>query len=68
AHRAKRSADIKKSPLDEIPGIGPARKKALLHRFGSAKGVAKAKLSDLADVDGVNQALAQRIYGHFHGG
>lgn len=68
AHRAKRSADIKKSPLDEIEGIGPARKKALLHRFGSARGVARAKLSDLADVEGVNQALAERIYGHFHGG
>ena len=68
AHRAKRSADIKKSPLDEIAGIGPARKKALLHRFGSAKGVAKAKLADIASVDGVNQALAERIYGHFHSG
>jgi excinuclease ABC subunit C len=68
AHRAKRSADIRKSPLDEIEGIGPARKKALLHRFGSARGVARAKLSDLADVEGVSQALAERIYGHFHGG
>jgi len=68
AHRAKRSADIRKSPLDEIEGIGPARKKALLHRFGSARGVARAKLSDLADVDGVSQALAERIYGHFNGG
>ena len=68
AHRAKRSADIKKSPLDEIAGIGPARKKALLHRFGSAKGVSKAKLADIASVEGVNQALAERIYGHFHSG
>lgn len=68
AHRAKRSSDIKKSPLDEIAGIGPARKKALLHRFGSAKGVARAKLADIASVDGVNQALAERIYGHFHSG
>lgn len=68
AHRSKRSADIKKSPLDEIAGIGPARKKALLHRFGSAKGVAKAKLADIASVEGVNQALAERIYGHFHSG
>lgn len=67
AHRAKRSADIKKNPLDEIEGIGPARKKALLHRFGSAKGVAKAKLIDLEQVDGVNQALAERIYNYFHG-
>ena len=68
AHRAKRSADIRKSPLDEIEGIGPARKKALLHRFGSARGVARAKLSDLAEVEGVSQALAERIHGHFHGG
>ena len=68
AHRTRRSADIKKSPLDEIKGIGPARKKALLHRFGSAKGVSLAKLADIATVDGVNQALAERIYGHFHGG
>ena len=68
AHRTRRSADIKKNPLDEIEGIGPARKKALLHRFGSAKGVALAKLADLETVEGVSQALAERIYGHFHGG
>ena len=67
AHRTRRSADIKKNPLDEIEGIGPARKKALLHRFGSAKGVAKAKLADIATVDGVSQALAERIYSFFHG-
>lgn len=66
AHRTKRSQDIKKSPLDEIAGIGPTRKKALLHRFGSAKAVGLAKLSDIASVDGINQALAERIYGHFH--
>lgn len=68
AHRNKRSAAIKKNPLDEIDGIGPTRKKALLHRFGSARGVARAKLADIATVDGINQALAERIYGHFHGG
>jgi len=68
AHRNKRSADIKKNPLDEIAGIGPARKKALLHHFGSARGVARAKLADIARVDGVNQALAERIYGHFNSG
>ncbi|MEM9738237.1 MAG: excinuclease ABC subunit UvrC [Pseudomonadota bacterium] len=68
AHRTKRSADIKKSPLDEIEGIGPARKKALLHRFGSARGVARAKLSDISEVEGINAALAERIYGHFHSG
>ncbi len=68
AHRAKRSADIARSPLDEIQGIGAARKKALLHRFGSAKGVASATLADLAAVEGVNAALAQRIFDHFRGG
>lgn len=67
AHRSKRSADIKKNPLDEIEGIGPARKKALLHRFGSARAIARAKLADIATVDGVNQALAERIYNFFHG-
>jgi excinuclease ABC subunit C len=68
AHRAKRSADIKKNPLDEIEGIGPARKKALLHHFGSAKEVSRAKLVDLKAVEGVSAALAERIYGHFHSG
>lgn len=68
AHRAKRSADIKKNPLDEIDGIGPSRKKALLQYFGSAKGVAVAKLADLKEVDGVSAALAERIHGHFNSG
>ena len=68
AHRSKRSADIKKNPLDEIEGIGPTKKKALLHHFGSAKSVSRAKLVDLENVDGISQALAERIYGHFHGG
>ena len=68
AHRAKRSADIKKSPLDQIGGIGPARKKALLQYFGSAKGVSLAKLADLREVDGVSDAMAERIYGYFHSG
>jgi len=68
AHRKKRSADISKSPLDEIEGVGPARKKALLHHFGSARAVARAKVVDLMEVDGVNEALAERIHGHFNGG
>ena len=68
AHRAKRSAQIGVSPLDDIAGIGAARKKALLHRFGSAKGVSLATVTDLQTVDGVNAALAQRIHDHFHGG
>ena len=68
AHRAKRSAAIKTSPLDEIEGVGPARKRALLHHFGSAKGVSRAKVADLMDVEGVNEALAERIWGHFNSG
>ena len=68
AHRAKRSAAIKASPLDEIEGVGPTRKKALLHHFGSAKGVSRAKVADLMEVEGVNEALAERIWGHFNSG
>ena len=68
AHRAKRSAAIKTSPLDEIEGVGPARKKALLHHFGSAKGVSRAKVADLMEVEGVSEALAERIWGHFNSG
>jgi excinuclease ABC subunit C len=65
AHRAKRSADITRNPLDEISGVGPTRKKALLARFGSARGVARAGLSDLEDVPGVDAALARRIHDFF---
>jgi excinuclease ABC subunit C len=68
AHRAKRSKEIAASPLDEISGVGPARKKALLHRFGSARGVSRATVADLQTVEGVNAALAQRIFDHFNGG
>jgi excinuclease ABC subunit C len=66
AHAKRRSMDIKKNPLDEIEGVGPGRKKALLHAFGSAKGVGRASVADLLKVDGVNQALAERIHGFFH--
>ena len=68
AHRQKRAAEAARSPLDEIEGIGPTRKKALLHHFGSARGVSRAKVADLMEVDGVNEALAIRIYGHFNSG
>ncbi len=64
-HRARRAKDIAKNPLDEIPGVGARRKKALLHRFGSAKGVARAGLADLENVEGINKALAERIYAFF---
>ncbi|MBL4906767.1 MAG: excinuclease ABC subunit UvrC [Sneathiella sp.] len=64
-HRAKRSKAIGKSPLDEIPGIGGKRKKALLNRLGSAKGVESAALADLEDVDGISKALAKSIFEFF---
>ncbi|MGN6487725.1 MAG: excinuclease ABC subunit UvrC [Devosia sp.] len=67
-HRARRKKDIVKNPLDEIEGIGPTRKRALLQRFGSAKAVSRAALADLAAVPGVSSALAQQIYDHFNGG
>ncbi|CAN7249764.1 excinuclease ABC subunit UvrC [Phenylobacterium sp. LjRoot219] len=64
-HRAKRSAEMKKNPLDEIDGVGPSRKRALLHAFGSARGVSRASADDLAKVEGVSEALAQRIFDYF---
>ena len=68
AHRKRRSMDIKRNPLDEIEGVGPGRKKALLHAFGSARGVARAEVADLVKVEGVNEALARRIWAHFRPG
>jgi excinuclease ABC subunit C len=65
-HRAKRSKAIGQSLLDEVPGIGAKRKKALLHHFGSAKSVARAGLTDLEAVAGINKAVAKKIYDHFH--
>ena len=66
AHRAKRAKAVSATPLDDIAGVGGARKRALLAHFGSAKAVARADLADLRAVDGVNEALAQKIYDHFH--
>src|SRR5690606_897022 len=65
AHRTRRSMDIRRNPLDEIEGVGPGRKKALLHAFGSAKGVGRASVVDLVKVEGVSQALAERIHAFF---
>ena len=64
-HRAKRSKAIGASPLDEIAGIGAARKRALLAHFGSAKAVARANLADLEAVPGVSKGMAQKLYDHF---
>ena len=67
-HRAKRSAEMKKNPLDEIEGVGPGRKRALLAAFGSARGVSRAGVEDLLKVEGVSAPLAERIYGFFRKG
>lgn len=66
AHRARRTKAISANPLDEIEGIGPTRKRALLHHFGSAKAVSRASVGDLTVVSGISQETAQRIYDHFH--
>lgn len=68
AHRAKRSRAITASPLDEIPGIGPARKRALLLHFGTASKVRAASLEDLRRAPGVSVAVAQTIYDFYHPG
>jgi excinuclease ABC subunit C len=67
-HRTRRAADITKSALDEVPGIGAGRKRALLHHFGSARAVAVATLEDIKSVPGISDALAQKIHDHFRGG
>jgi excinuclease ABC subunit C len=65
-HRARRRKDIARNPLDEIEGVGPARKRALLQHFGSAKAVSRASLADLARIPGVSNQMAQQIYDHFN--
>ncbi|WP_424932257.1 excinuclease ABC subunit UvrC [Amaricoccus macauensis] len=67
AHRAKRAAQTRSTPLDEVPGVGAARKRALLAHFGSAKAVTRAGLADLKAAPGISDALAETIYGFFHG-
>ena len=68
AHRAKRKRDMVRSPLDEIPGIGPSRKRALLHHFGTMKAIGRAALEDLMKTPGVNAATARAVYQYFHEG
>jgi excinuclease ABC subunit C len=65
-HRAKRQKAIGVSLLDEIAGIGPSRKRALLHHFGSARAVGAAAMEDLLAVEGISKAVAQQVYDHFH--
>ena len=66
AHRTRRSKAIGKSVLDDIPGVGARRKKALLHHFGDSKSVAQAGKSDLAAVEGISKSLAAKVYDWFH--
>ncbi|GLK67808.1 excinuclease ABC subunit UvrC [Hansschlegelia plantiphila] len=65
-HRARRSKEFVANPLDEVPGVGPTRKRALLRHFGTAKAVARAGVADLQKAPGVNRATAQTIYDFFH--
>lgn len=66
SHRARRKRDIREGGLQEIPGIGPTRKRALLHHFGTLKAIERASLADLAKVPGINADTARRIYNYFH--
>ena len=66
AHRAKRAKAVGATPLDEIAGVGPARKRALLAHFGSAKAVSRAGLADLEAAPGISKAVAETVHAHFH--
>jgi excinuclease ABC subunit C len=66
SHRARRKKEMVRNPLDEIAGIGPGRKRALLHHFGTAKAVSRAAVADIMAVPGISEAMARHIYGHFH--
>jgi excinuclease ABC subunit C len=66
SHRQRRKRDIVEAGLQEIPGIGPTRKRALLRHFGTLKAIERASLDDLAQVPGVSAETARRIYGYFH--
>ncbi|KQP32397.1 excinuclease ABC subunit UvrC [Methylobacterium sp. Leaf100] len=65
-HRAKRKREMMVNPLDEIAGIGPTRKRALLHHFGTVKAIQRAAFEDLAKTPGVNAATARAVYDFFH--
>ena len=65
-HRAKRAKSLSATPLDDIPGVGAARKRALLAHFGSAKAVSRANLADLKAVEGISEGMAETIYAFFH--
>ncbi len=64
-HRARRKKEMIRNPLDEIAGIGPSRKRALLHHFGTAKAVSRAAVADLMQIEGISEAMAKTIHDHF---
>ncbi len=66
SHRARRKKDITQAGLQEIPGVGPTRKRALLHHFGTLKAIERASLTDLEAVPGVNAGTARAVYDFFH--
>ncbi|MDQ6434314.1 excinuclease ABC subunit UvrC [Mesorhizobium sp. LHD-90] len=66
SHRARRKKEMTKNPLDEIAGIGPGRKRALLLAFGTAKAVSRAAIDDLMAVEGISESVARTVYNHFH--
>jgi excinuclease ABC subunit C len=66
SHRARRKKEMVRNPLDEISGIGPARKRSLLLHFGTAKAVRNAAIDDLMAVDGISESVARLVYNHFH--
>ncbi len=66
SHRARRKKEMTRNPLDEISGIGPGRKRALLLHFGTAKAVSRAAVEDLMAVDGISESIARVVYNHFH--
>jgi excinuclease ABC subunit C len=68
SHRTRRARDLREAGLQEIPGIGPTRKRALLHHFGTLKAIERASVTDLMQVDGISAETAQRIYAFFHDG
>jgi excinuclease ABC subunit C len=66
SHRARRKKGLREAGLQEIPGIGPTRKRALLRHFGTLKAIERASLADLAHVSGINEEMARKIYDFFH--
>jgi excinuclease ABC subunit C len=66
SHRQRRKRDLREAGLQEIPGIGPTRKRALLHHFGTLKAIERASLADLTKVPGINAETARKVYDFFH--